>query len=456
MAHAIEPAGADRRGRGVRHALLWLAGALAGRGSGPPARESGHLRLHTVSLMRWVAVVGQLFTILVVHFSFGIRLPLAALLPAVGLSALLNVVLHRGQGGGQHGAARLGERHAVVIFGYDILQLTYLLALTGGVNNPFAFLVLLPVALSAMALGREATLGLAGLALGSILLQALVARPLPWFGGDLALPGLYTGATAIGLGLVVVLVAAYVSHMAKDARRQADALGATQLALARAQQLSALGGQAAAAAHLLGTPLGTINIIAKELVCGLPDDGPFAEDARDLLAQAKRCREILATLSGPGGDPSEHARFTAAPLAAHVEAIAGEHPRGGIDVRIERVVEAGDEEPVVALPPEIRHSLANLIDNAIEFARSSVLITLLVQDGAVTLTIQDDGPGFPPEVLDWLGEPFLSTRQEAGGLGLGIFIANTLLARTGAKLHFANNERGAWVRVCWPGGLRNP
>ena len=454
MAHAVEPAGTNRRRGSAYHALLWLAGALTGRSFGLPTQGGdGNVRLHTVSLMRWVAVVGQVFTILVVHFSLGIALPLGALLPAVGLSALLNVVLQRGQRGGQRGAARLGERHAVVIFGYDILQLTYLLSLTGGVNNPFAFLLLLPVALSAMALGREATLGLAGLALGSILFQAFFARPLPWFAGDLDLPRLYTGATATGLGLVVVLVAAYVSHMARDARLQADALGATQLALARAQQLSALGGQAAAAAHLLGTPLGTINIIAKELVRGLPDDGPFAEDARDLLAQAKRCREILATLSGPGGDPSEHARFTAAPLASHVEAIAGEHPRSGIAVRI---VKEGDEEPVVALPPEIRHSLANLIDNAIEFASAGVLLTLLVEGAAVTLTIQDDGPGFPPEVLDWLGEPFLSTRQESGGLGLGIFIANTLLARTGAKLHFANNERGALVRVCWPSGIRNP
>ena len=193
----------------------------------------------------------------------------------------------------------------------------------------------------------------------------------------------------------------------------------------------------------------TINIIAKELVRELPDGSPLAEDAAELLTQAKRCRELLAGL-GKRADDDDHRNFTRAPFTSLLEHIAAECARPGIDltVCVERVDDTA--EPLVALTPELRHSLANLIDNALQFAHTGVEITLRPSRAELVLTIQDDGPGFPAEVLDWLGEPFLSTRREQGGLGLGIFIANTLLARTGAKVHFDNTQQGARVTLSWP------
>lgn len=425
--------GRDRLDRALRR----LAEDLRG--------EQGGVRLRTLTLTRWVAVIGQLFTILLVHFSLDIALPLAALLPAVALSAAVNLALTVGY----KATARLSEGRASVLFAFDVLQLAYLLALTGGLQNPFATLLLVPVAIGATTLGRAWIFGVTLLTLACIGLMALFPGRLPWRGAGLALPPLYLLAAWAALSMATVLTAIYAWSVAEAARRRATALAATQLALAREQEMSALGGQAAAAAHLLGSPLATINIIAKELVRELPAGSPMAADLEVLLAQARRCRDILQGL-GRHGRPGEHDRYTRAPLSSLVEAIAQELSRPGILVRV--AVERPDEtdEPLLVATPELRHSLANLIDNAIRFATHEVTVTVRPSRQGLALAIDDDGPGFPPEVLDWLGEPYLSTRRSEGGLGLGVFIAITLLARTGASLHVDNKIKGARVTVRWP------
>ena len=410
------------------------------------ATEGGRVRLHTVVVMRWVAVIGQLFTLLFVHFSLQIDLPLTLALPAVLLTGAINLALARAF----RANTRLGERAAALLFAYDVLQLCYLLLLTGGLQNPFSLLLLLPVSLAAATLGLAATTAVTLLTLVGVVVLAVFPGILPWRGGGLALPPLFLLGAWTALSMTTILVAIFAWNIAEEARRHADALGAIQLALAREQQLSALGAQAAAAAHLLGSPLATINVIAKELVRGLPADNPFSEEARDLLTQAQRCRDILATL---GNRPAEGhpGAFARAPFSVLLADIAAQFGRPGIEVQT--VVSSPDDsiEPELALVPEIRHALANLIDNAIQFANSSVRLDVETSRSALIVRIQDDGPGFSPEVLDWLGEPYLSTRSEDGGLGLGVFIATTLLARTGGKVHFANNKTGACVSIVWPG-----
>ena len=425
--------------RGTGWAARRLA-ELTGFGDGEP----GRVRLHTVSLIRWVAVIGQAFTILFVHFSLGIALPVAALLPAVALTAAVNLGLALSL----KATTRLPERSAAALFAFDILQLTYLLVLTGVGLVQFAGLLLVPLALAAVSLDIRSTLAITALRLVCIAVLALFAGPLPWGAGGLTLPPLYRVGGWAALSLATMLIAVFAWSVAEEARQRAEALTATQLALAREQQLSALGGQSAAVAHLLGSPLATISVIAKELVRELPDGSPLGEEARELLAQARRCRELLTGL-GKRTEEEAHRSFTRAPFSSLLEHIAGEHARSGVTVRIDVDPAEGVAEPEVALTPELRHSLANLIDNAIQFARSEVLITLQPTRAGLGLTIEDDGPGFSAEVLDWLGEPFLSTRRNQGGLGLGIFIASTLLARTGAKVHFENAEDGARVTVMW-------
>ncbi|HET6468919.1 MAG TPA: ActS/PrrB/RegB family redox-sensitive histidine kinase [Geminicoccaceae bacterium] len=416
--------------------------------------EHGRVRLHTITVTRWLTVGGQLFTILFVHFSLDIPLPLVALLPAVLLSAAINIALVVGL----RANTRLSENSAALLFAFDIVQLWYVLVVTGGLQNPFATLILFPVTLAATTLGGRWTVLLAALAVVGVALLALLSGELPWRNGRLSLPPLYLAAHCVALDLTIVLVAGFTWSLAEEARRRSGALAAAQVALGREQQLSALGGQAAAAAHLLGTPLATINIIAKELVRELPEGSVLAEEAQVLLDQAKRCRDLMKVIGQPPDAAAQ--RFTRSPLTVVLEEIAREvgRPEITVDVRPERLDES--DEPLVVPTPELRHSLANLIDNAIQFATSRVDITLRSSATGVTLIIEDDGPGFSPRVLDWLGEPYLSTRRNKGGLGLGVFIAITLLARTGGKLHFANKttrgQKGASVTVTWPRAALDP
>jgi two-component system sensor histidine kinase RegB len=409
--------------------------------------ESGAVRVYTVAVMRWVAVVGQLFTVLFVHFSLAIPLPLAALLPAIGLTAAVNLALVVAVGG----RARLSERASASLFAWDVVQLGWLLAWTGGLQNPFALLLLLPVTLAAATLGLTATTVVTGLALIGTALLAVLPGALPWRDGGLTLPPLLVLAAWTALSMALILIASFTWSIAEEVRRHALALAEAQLALERERQLSALGGQAAAAAHLLGSPLGTITVIAKEILRELPKDSPLHEEAADLLAQARRCGEILATLADPQ-PPLDDTTFAALPLSVQLEAIAAEVARPEIEVAIKVELAAGTVEPQLRLSPEVRHALTNLIDNAIEFASARVDIAVRAGRQGTSVAIEDDGPGFSPDIQDWLGEPYISTRTGQGGMGLGIFIARTLLARTMAELTLGNGSRGARVVVMWPPG----
>lgn len=411
-----------------------------------PLADHGRVGHYTLAVTRWIAVVGQLFAVLFVHFSLEIPLPLAWLLPAIALSIALNLALGLLLGW----PTLLAERAVGVLLSFDVLQLAWLLFFTGGLTNPFAVLMLVPVALAAGQLGRDWTVAVTTLALAAASVLAAAAYELPWFDGTLALPALYRVALWTGFVIALVLLAVYTFQFAEEARRRASALVEAQLALARERELSALGSQAAAAAHMLGTPLATINVAAKELVSQLPADHPLREDAECILSEAERCREILRTLARTGRD-RELERIVRLPLSKALRELAEEWGREGVEVTVRSFSHDATPEPEVSFPPELRHALANLIENACEFARSQVDITVEVAHEGVTVTIEDDGPGFSPEVFDWLGEPYVTTRREEGGLGLGVFIARTLLARTGASITFGNGREGARVRVHWPG-----
>ena len=416
------------------------------------AGESG-VRFGTLAVMRWMALVGQTFTILVVHFSLGIELPLIWLVPALLLTLVVDIAIQLTGAP----AARLGANQTFFLMLFDVLQLAYLLFVTGGVQNPFTVLLVLPVGLAAATLERTPTAILTAVALAAIGLMATVPTELPWLEGTLRLPPLYLAAAWLALSLTMMLVAGFIGQLASEARSHERALSALQLALAREQELSALGGQAAAADHLLGTPLTTINVIAKELVRELPPESPLLEDANELLTQARRCRETLASL-GSGERDKAHAAYTRAPLSGLLATIADAYRGDRVAIEIGVEIEPGCAEPHIALAPELRHAIANLVDNAVRFARSRVDLKVAVTRAGTAIEIADDGRGFSPELLDWLGEPYLSTRKAEGGLGLGVFIAKTLLARTGASMHFANRDNlshrgeGAVVGIYWPAG----
>jgi two-component system, sensor histidine kinase RegB len=411
--------------------------------------------LRVLVLIRWVAVIGQAVTVLAARYVFGFDLPTEGALAAVATSAALNIVAtlsHRV-------ASRLGAREAAFYLAYDILQLGVLLFLTGGLQNPFAILMLAPVTVSATILSRSSVIGLSALTVASLSALALFHMPLPSRPGMSLVPApIYVLGLWTALVSSTVFIAGYTWSVAVEARRMRDAFTATQLALAREQRISAVGSLAAAAAHQLGSPLATIAVVAKELARDLPPGSPHAEDAVLLLSQSERCRTILADLSRQR-DGEEGGHFTRLPFSALVEMAGEPHGRPAIAVSYTAAPSrdgSGEplEEPLIARSPEIMHGLGNLIENAIQFAKLEVAVTTSWSDESVAVDIVDDGPGFAATVLARLGEPYISWRTgETQHMGLGIFIAQSLLERTGARLSFANlADGGAEVVVEWPRG----
>ncbi|MCW5730831.1 MAG: ActS/PrrB/RegB family redox-sensitive histidine kinase [Alphaproteobacteria bacterium] len=420
-----------------------VAGGAGGLRLLPGAGRVGRLRLRTLVTIRWIALVGQALALLFVHFGLGFQVPLTPALLIVASYLAFNLAIFLIY----PSAHRLDDRSAASQLALDVLQLALLLFLTGGLKNPFALLLLVPVTISATILSLVSTVGLALLVLALVTLLAFLHLPLPWGEPAIMLPDLYVAGTWTALVLGMGFVAIYAWQVAAEARRMADALAATQLVLAREQQLSALGGLAAAAAHELGTPLGTIVLVAKELLRELPPESPFVEDVRLLSSQADRCREILAQLSQrrPVEDQAAIARL---PIGALVEEAMAPHRKPGIACEIE-VLSAG-AQPEVTRRPEILHGLGNLLQNAFDFARTRVTVSLSWTDQRLMLRVLDDGPGISVDILGALGEPYVTSRPDDGGMGLGVFIAKTLLEHTGASVRFANNPAGGClVSVAW-------
>lgn len=422
--------------------------AVALRSDPPPS-----VRLDTLIGLRWLAVFGQGTAVLLVHYGLDAELPLGPCLAVIALSAWLNLTLALRD----HMAPRVGPAYAAWLLAFDIAQLAILLYLTGGLQNPFAFLFLGPVLVSAMALPARYTIMLGVFAIACATVLVFFHFPLPWAGEDpLVLPPLYMAGIWLSILLALIYIGVYAWQITEAQRRLSDALSATELVLAREQHLSQLDGLAAAAAHELATPLSTIAVAARELERALPPDSPHREDAGLLREQAQRCRDILGKLTELS---TSEAPFEREPLFALLEEIAAPHRNFGIDIEI-MLPPDRSSEPIAARTPAILYGLGNLVDNAVDFARERVEIAARWSPKEVAITIADDGPGFASEIMDRLGEPYITTRSarhigadhEAVGLGLGFFIAKTLLERSGATLAFANRaapEHGAIVSVRW-------
>ncbi|MBM3557455.1 MAG: ActS/PrrB/RegB family redox-sensitive histidine kinase [Alphaproteobacteria bacterium] len=408
-----------------------------------PDMPRGRVRADTLVFLRWMALGGQASAIFAVHFVLDYHVPLYPVLGTLAALAAFNAyeIYRHGRG------TWLSERDATLALAFDILQLAALVFLTGGIGNPFVFLFLAPITISASTLSLRSTVLLDHLAIACVSVVALWHEPLPWPGG-LVFPELYVFGTWAALVSGIVFLSAYAWRVAQEARAMSDALAATQYALAREQRLAALGGLAAAVAHELGSPLGTIAVIAKELDNELEDGSPLKADAVLLRREAARCRDILRGLSHhKGGDD-----FLPTELPALVENAASPHRGEGIRVEIAPFSTDGTSVPTIRHVPEILHGLGNLVQNAADFAATRVQIGITWNAQRVQVTVEDDGPGFAPEVLAHLGQPYVSTRRDSGeGMGLGVFISKTLLGRTGASVEFGNRVGGgARIVVEWP------
>lgn len=417
------------------------------------------VRLRTLTTLRWLAVAGQTAAIAVVHFGLGFPAPLGLSLGVIAASAWLNLFVTF-----RFSPQRfLSDREAAAYIGFDIAQLCALLFLTGGLQNPFAALILAPVTIAASVLPLRLTILIGSLAVAGVSGLGVFHLPLPWRPGEiLELPQTLLAGVWAALTFSVVFFAAYAHRVAEESMQMRSALAASQLVLAREERLAALGGLAAAAAHELGTPLATIQVTATEMAHDLKGEGLLEEDARLLVSQARRCREILSRLSRRGEESDAVVdRLGVDGLVREAAEPFTERP-GGAAIIFEMIGEGAP--PVMRRRPEILYGLRNLVENAAAFARSKVLITARWSEAGLTISVHDDGPGFSPDILARLGEPYVSQRARSrtpvgqkGGMGLGFFIAKTLLERTGAKIAFdnlawsdASGATGAWVEVAWP------
>lgn len=427
---------------------------------------TGLLRLRTIIRLRWIAVLGQAVTVTAVHFGLGFDLPIVMCAIIISLSAWLNIFLRTRYSG----RLWLRSDYASLMLAYDVLQITALLYLTGGLQNPFALLIIAPVTVSASKQPVRHTLFLGLLAITCVTVLTVFHLPLPWYPGKtLNLPLTYVFGLWAALVSGAIFFALYAQRIAKEARQMSEALAATEAVLSREQNMSALDGLAAAAAHELGTPLSTIAVVATELLRDLPPDSTQGEDLALLKSQAERCREILAKLSAGADEPD--AIYLRMPISHLLEEAAEPHRVSDIviDIDVGPAPEAESEkdiarEPVGTRNPGILYGLGNIIENAADFASARVDIRARWDRDTVEITIRDDGPGIPPAIRDRLGEPYVTTRARNGdderglnrdehGLGLGFFIAKTLLERSGARLEFTNLQapkHGAEVKISWP------
>lgn len=428
-------------------------------------RRSNWVRLRTLIWLRWFAVVGQVGAIGAAELFFDLSLPLGLSLAAVGAAVIANLIaifLYPE-------TKRLSEREVVSWLLFDLAQLSFLLFLAGGINNPFALLILVPVTISATALSPRSTLLIGA---GAIALTTLLANAhLPLrteFGFILRFDDTFVFGTWAAIVIGVMFLGVYAWKVASEIHSMSDAYLATQMALSREQKLTDLGGVVAAAAHELGTPLATIKMVSSELMDELDGQPDLAADAKLINEQADRCRDIMRSM-GRAGKDDLHMR--SAPIEAVIREAGEPHMDRGKEILIELLPEMLDSQPTVLRRPEIIHGLRNLVQNAVDFAETAVWVDADWSDDAVTIRIIDDGPGYPAQVMGRIGDPFVRRRRRDDermrrpgyeGMGLGLFIAKTLLERTGAELSFANasdpfdpeshtgRRAGALVEVRWP------
>ncbi|MDK3071801.1 ActS/PrrB/RegB family redox-sensitive histidine kinase [Sedimentitalea sp. JM2-8] len=429
--------------------------------------RSNWIRLRTLILLRWVAIAGQLIAITVAQRMYHLQLELGLCYLAIGVSVIGNLIAIFVFPENK----RLTETENFLMVLFDLLQLAFLLYLTGGLHNPFALLLVGPVTISASVMGLRSTVLIGSTAIILVTLMAQFHLPLRTEQGFiLRIPDVFVFGNWAAIIIAIIFMGAYSRRISSEIRSMNDALAATRMALSREQKLTDLGGVVAAAAHELGTPLATIKLASAELIEELEDHPDLREDAELIREQADRCRDILRDM-GRAGKDDLHLRQ--APLSAVINEAAEPHMHRGKHVHFEEGpgLGGGYQQPSVLRKPEMIHGLRNLIQNGVDFARANVWIEATWTEDVISVRILDDGRGYPPQMIGRIGDPFVrrrrtdtdrKTRPEYEGMGLGLFIAKTLLERSGAELSFANGSdpyqpeplrkerRGAIVEVVWP------
>jgi two-component system, sensor histidine kinase RegB len=427
--------------------------------------RQGHLRVRTLLAVRWMVIVGEILILAAIGIGLGHQAPFGVAGGVVLVAIVVNLLTARLRR--RHNV--LTDREALLQLCFDVAQIAALMGLIGGTANPFVILIMAPVTLAAATLPPRPLAMVAALAGAAVAVLAVFSLPYPSLhleGPGPILPDdhldsmltlEYRMTVAVAAVAGIALIAGIVRQSVAQAARMALALDVTRTVLAREQRLSSLGLLAAATAHELGTPLSTISVIAREL-SRAPTNAAVSEDAALLIAEAARCREILGRLREmpERATESELAWVSLRQLLQEVVDLhRNDLPHVRVDLEIEGDPEAGATR--MKRSPEVGHAMSTLVENAVDFARTQVRLIARLTTETLTLEVHDDGPGFAPDILPRIGEPYVTSRPNGQrsptghvGLGLGVFIATTLLERTGAAVTYRNDRSGgAIVSAQW-------
>ena len=411
-------------------------------------KENLNLDKNTLTILRYIAIFGQFFAINIVYFYLGLGFPIILSYIVIFVGILTNIYLQFGIRINQ-----LKDFYASFFLLYDLLQLSILLYLTGGIFNPFSFLLIIPAIVSSTFLSMGTTLILGSIT--SLLLLFLSFNFLPLPGEDMNLlnfPVFYKTGIIISILIALIFLSYFGIRFAGEKKKTAEALNKLQEVIYKEYELESLGGQAAAAAHSLGTPLATISVVAKELKKDLGDNKEILKDIDLLISQSKRCSEILKRISKK--QIIEDKFFSSVKLEDLLEEIVNSFKETS-SKDISLVTNQDSNKIDIQRSPEMIYGLRNFIGNAIKFSKSKVNIFLLSDLKEIKIIVNDDGPGFPSDVIKKIGEPYIKSRSKKispnSGLGLGTFLGKTLLERQNAKLIFKEDKNlgGASVVISW-------
>ena len=409
-------------------------------------KENLSLDKNTLTILRYIATVGQILAISIVFYYLNLPLPIKECYLIISLGLATNLYLQYGIKINQ-----LKDFYAAPFLLYDLIQLSSLLYLTGGIFNPFSFLLIIPAIVSStfLSMGTTIILGL----ITSFLLFILSIYHLPLPGVDLmTFPGIYKTGILVSILIGLIFLSYFGIRFAGEKKKTEEAFKKLQEVIYKEYELESLGGQAAAAAHSLGTPLATISVVAKELKKEIGDNKEFSKDIDLLISQSKRCSEILKRISKK--QIEEDKFFSSTKLEDLLEEIINSFKETSSKEII--LVSDNDKNKIdIQRSAEMIYGLRNFIGNAIKFSKSKVNIFLTSDEKEIKIIVNDDGPGFPKDIIKSLGEPYIKSKSlelnSNSGLGLGTFLGKTLLERQNAKLSFKDDKNlgGASVVISW-------
>ncbi len=407
-------------------------------------KENLNLDKSTLTILRYIAILGQFAAINIVFFYLDLKFPIKETYIIIFIGLLTNLFLQF-----KIKVIQLKDTYASLFLLYDIFQLSALLYFTGGILNPFIILLIIPTIVSSTFLSMGTTIILGVITSFLLFLLSYTYLPLPGLESNIFdVPNFYKQGILIAILIGLIFLSYFGIRFAGETKKRSEALNKLQEVISKEYELESLGGQAAAAAHSLGTPLATIAVVAKELKKEIGDNKNFSKDIDLLISQTKRCSDILKKISKK--QIKDDIFLSSIKFEDLLEEIINSFKETS-SKKIELSIEEDKNKIEIDRTPEIIYGLRNFIGNANKFSKSKVNIYLKSNNKEIDVIIKDDGPGFPNDIFNFIGEPYIKSKSKEtssnAGLGLGTFLGKTLLEKQGAKLSFKNNHNGAEVKI---------